>query len=207
MIQYGFERQYQAASIEVSTIMLLEVSYGWSIESCGAVFTVVSSTSLFFAAISAMLMSRKLLSESVVFAGSNLISLVGVIFLFDFGTGAAGLLFAAWRLVTNMFSFYFLPANSENSPTCPRKPFQTGQKWRWRRPTASCTAVPACPMASRRAGDRRLQYLTQTSARTYLARTGFLCFFRNYYFLVGRDTKRKPSSHFRDRLFEKRPAS
>ncbi|CAJ1350434.1 unnamed protein product [Effrenium voratum] len=94
MIQYGFERQYQAASIEVSTIMLLEVSYGWSIESCGAVFTVVSSTSLFFAAISAMLMSRKLLSESVVFAGSNLISLVGVIFLFDFGTGAAGLLFA-----------------------------------------------------------------------------------------------------------------
>ncbi|CAJ1368441.1 unnamed protein product, partial [Effrenium voratum] len=94
MVRYAFERQYQAASIEVSTVMLLEASYAWSIETSGAAITVVSLTSLLLAAFSAMLMSRRLVSESVLFFAANLIALLGVVFLFDFGTGAAGLLLA-----------------------------------------------------------------------------------------------------------------
>ncbi|CAJ1389476.1 unnamed protein product [Effrenium voratum] len=94
MIRYGFLRYFQTASIEVSAIMLLEVSYDWPTESCGAVLTAVSFTSLLFAAFSATLMSRKLVSESVIFAASNHIALLGAIFLFDFGTGAAGLMIA-----------------------------------------------------------------------------------------------------------------
>lgn len=74
--------------------MLLEVSYGWSTELCGTAFTVVAGASLIFSAISSVLLSRKFLTESSVFFGANLAGLFGVIFLFDFGTGAAGLLLA-----------------------------------------------------------------------------------------------------------------
>lgn len=94
MIFYAFERQLVTASIEVSTIMLLEVSYGWSVELSGTIFTVVSLTSLAFAAITSWLMSHQVCQESMVFFACNAIALVGVCFLFDFGTGAFGLLLA-----------------------------------------------------------------------------------------------------------------
>eukprot|EP00438_Fugacium_kawagutii_P030866 Skav215440 [mRNA] locus=scaffold745:404855:405442:- [translate_table: standard] len=74
--------------------MLLEVSYGWSTELCGTAFSVVAGTSLLFSAVASVLLHRKYLVESSVFFGANLLGLVGVLFLFDFGTGAAGLLVA-----------------------------------------------------------------------------------------------------------------
>ncbi|CAK9090848.1 unnamed protein product [Durusdinium trenchii] len=94
MIFYAFERQLVTASIEVSTIMLLEVSYGWSVELSGIVFTVVSFTGLAFAGLSTWMISHQVCQESTVFFACNAIALVGVIFLFDFGTGAFGLLLA-----------------------------------------------------------------------------------------------------------------
>lgn len=94
MVWYALERPFSISAIEVSTIMLLEVSYGWSTELCGTAFTVVAGASLIFSAISSVLLSRKFLTESSVFFGANLAGLFGVIFLFDFGTGAAGLLLA-----------------------------------------------------------------------------------------------------------------
>eukprot|EP00438_Fugacium_kawagutii_P029900 Skav200717 [mRNA] locus=scaffold2650:156095:157639:- [translate_table: standard] len=94
MVWYSFERPFSISAIEVGTIMLLEVSYGWSTELCGTIFTVVSGASLLLSAIASMLLHRKYLAESSVFFGANLLGLIGVLFLFDFGTGAAGLLIA-----------------------------------------------------------------------------------------------------------------
>jgi len=94
MIWYSFERPFSIAAIEVGTIMLLEVSYGWTTELCGTAFTIVAGTSLLFSAVSSVLLSRKYLSESHVFFGANMVGLFGVLFLFDFGTGPAGLLLA-----------------------------------------------------------------------------------------------------------------
>ena len=67
--------------------MLLEVSYGWSNQLCGLAFTVVSGASLIFTAFSSVLLHRQVVSESNVFMASSLVGLLGVLFLFDFGTG------------------------------------------------------------------------------------------------------------------------
>eukprot|EP00913_Durusdinium_trenchii_P000183 g166.t1 len=121
MVFYAFERYFVTASIEVSTIMLLEdhlgtaercrqykstipVSYGWSVELSGTIFTVVSLSSLAFSGLASAVISRQVLTESTVFLACNVVALAGapwaaeaepgVIFLFDFGTGAFGLLLA-----------------------------------------------------------------------------------------------------------------
>ncbi|CAK9090846.1 unnamed protein product [Durusdinium trenchii] len=95
MLFYAFERQFVVTSIEVSTIMLLEVSYHWSVELSGTIFTAVSTSSLSFVFISSALMSKQVFQESMVFMACNCIALLGVIFLFDFRQlGAFGLLLA-----------------------------------------------------------------------------------------------------------------
>mmetsp|Transcript_15962 Transcript_15962/g.27147 ORF Transcript_15962/g.27147 Transcript_15962/m.27147 type:complete len:551 (+) Transcript_15962:65-1717(+) len=94
MVIYSIERPFSIAAIEVGTIMLLEVSYGWSTELCGTAFTVVAAASLVFSAICSILMSRNIVAESTIFFAANVVGLFGVLFLFDFGTGAAGLLIA-----------------------------------------------------------------------------------------------------------------
>lgn len=94
MVLFSFERPFSIAGIEVATIMLLEVSYRWSLELCGTAFTVIAATSLLCLLTSAWLLSTKLLSEATVFLGSSVVSLLGVCLLFDFGTGPAGLLLA-----------------------------------------------------------------------------------------------------------------
>eukprot|EP00913_Durusdinium_trenchii_P032537 g30461.t2 len=83
MIWYSFERSFVTAAIEVSTIMLLEVSYGWPSERCGLVFTVVSSTSLLLTWLSSMVMSRNSVPESTVFMVCKLTSLVGRVACFE----------------------------------------------------------------------------------------------------------------------------
>ncbi|CAJ1396206.1 unnamed protein product, partial [Effrenium voratum] len=95
MIWYAFERPFSIAGIEVATIMLLEVSFGWPNELCGFAFTVVSGASLIFSALSSVLLSWGALSESKVFFAANIIGVVGVFMLFDFGVlGASSLLIA-----------------------------------------------------------------------------------------------------------------
>ena len=46
MIAYSYERPLTISAIEVATMMLLEVSYGWSAELCGASFMVVGGASM-----------------------------------------------------------------------------------------------------------------------------------------------------------------
>ncbi|CAK9090792.1 unnamed protein product [Durusdinium trenchii] len=72
----------------------VEVSYGWSVELSGTIFTVVSLSSLAFSGLASAVISRQVLTESTVFLACNVVALAGVIFLFDFGTGAFGLLLA-----------------------------------------------------------------------------------------------------------------
>ena len=94
-IYYALERPFSIAAVEVATIMLLEVAYGWSPERCGFAFIVIASASLFLTAVSTFLLNNKLVSESMVFFTSAASGLCGVALLFDFpGLGPWSLLVA-----------------------------------------------------------------------------------------------------------------
>lgn len=102
MVAYAFERPFSVAAIEVATIMLLEVSYGWSAEMCGFAFIVIAASSLTLTACSTMLLQRKIVSESTVFITASAAGLCGVFLLFDwhsFGTFGAGSLLLADAIV------------------------------------------------------------------------------------------------------------
>ncbi|CAE7222995.1 GIP [Symbiodinium sp. CCMP2592] len=90
-ILYCYERTFTVAALEVSTMMLLEVQYGWSKEACGASFVTIGVTTVATTIISTILVSRKWIRESWLFLGSTLISLSGVFLLFD------------WRLLNGAF--------------------------------------------------------------------------------------------------------
>ncbi|CAE7549578.1 GIP [Symbiodinium pilosum] len=95
MIAYSYERPFTISAIEVATMMLLEVSYGWSAELCGASFMVVGGVSLTLTAFSSLLISRKWMPESHVFVSSSAAALLGTLLLFDWKFfGAGTLLFA-----------------------------------------------------------------------------------------------------------------
>mmetsp|Transcript_49838 Transcript_49838/g.117208 ORF Transcript_49838/g.117208 Transcript_49838/m.117208 type:complete len:565 (+) Transcript_49838:58-1752(+) len=83
VIIYSYERPFTVAAIEVSTMMLLEVQYGWSTEFCGASFMSVGAATMSTTIIFTIVVSRKWISESWLFLGSTLISLSGVFLLFD----------------------------------------------------------------------------------------------------------------------------
>ena len=53
--RYSYERPFTLSAIEVATIMLLEVSYGWSPELCGASFMVIGAASVILTAVSSHL--------------------------------------------------------------------------------------------------------------------------------------------------------
>lgn len=91
IILYCYERPFTVAAVEVSTMMLLEVQYGWSKEACGASFVTIGVTTVATTIISTILVSRKWIRESWLFLGSTLISLSGVFLLFD------------WRLLNGAF--------------------------------------------------------------------------------------------------------
>ena len=102
IIVYCYERPFTVAAIEVSTMMLLEVQYGWSTELCGASFMLVGAASVFATIISTVVMSRKWIKDSSLFLSSTFISLGGVLLLFDwpfFGAFGAGSLLVADSLV------------------------------------------------------------------------------------------------------------
>jgi len=102
MVAYAFERPFSVAAIEVATIMLLEVSYGWSAEMCGFAFIVIAASSLMLTATSTLLLQRKIVSESTVFITASTAGLCGVFLLFNwhaFGDFGAGSLLLADAIV------------------------------------------------------------------------------------------------------------
>ena len=95
MILYSYERPCTVAAIEVATIMLLEVQYGWSPEFGAFCFIVVGASSLVLTASSILVLSRKCMAQSSVFIMSSTASLFGVFLLFDWTSlGPGGLLLA-----------------------------------------------------------------------------------------------------------------
>ncbi|CAE7673069.1 unnamed protein product [Symbiodinium necroappetens] len=94
MVYYAYERCFSISAIEVATIMLLEVSYGWSPEFSGASFTVIACGSLFMTCFSALLMSWKLVDEPFIFLMMAGLGAWGAILFFDLHLGAASLLLA-----------------------------------------------------------------------------------------------------------------
>ena len=97
-IAYCYERPFTVSAIEVSTMMLLEVEYGWPPELCGASFMVVGGASIVAAVVASVVMARKWIKESWLLLGTTFTSLAGVFLLFDwkfFGAfGPASLLLA-----------------------------------------------------------------------------------------------------------------
>jgi len=85
MIRYSFERPMCVAAIEFATIMILEVSYAWRPEECGAALMVVAAVSLVLTAMTTILLSRQWITPSIVFFGSALIGWFGVLLIFDWG--------------------------------------------------------------------------------------------------------------------------
>ncbi|CAE7037646.1 celE [Symbiodinium natans] len=101
-IVYSYERTFTTAAVEVSTMMLLEVQYGWSAEFCGAAFMSVGAATMAATIISTVAVSRKWIRESWLFMGSTLVSLSGVFLLFDwpfYGASGGGFLLLADSLV------------------------------------------------------------------------------------------------------------
>eukprot|EP00439_Symbiodinium_sp_Y106_P051355 s1451_g6.t2 len=94
MVYYAYERCFSVSAIEVATMMLLEVSYGWSPELSGASFMVIASGSLFMTGCSALLISRKLVNEPFVFLMMASLGACGAILFFDFHLPAPSLLLA-----------------------------------------------------------------------------------------------------------------
>ncbi|CAE7497588.1 GIP [Symbiodinium sp. CCMP2456] len=102
IIIYSYERPFTVAAIEVSTMMLLEVQYGWSTELCGASFMSIGAATLATTVLCTVAVSRKWIRESWIFLGSTLVSLSGVFLLFDwqfYGASGGGFLLIADSLV------------------------------------------------------------------------------------------------------------
>ncbi|CAE7496730.1 unnamed protein product [Symbiodinium necroappetens] len=95
MVFYSYERAFSIAAIEVATIMLLEVLYGWSTELSGLSFVAIALGSGLIAAIAAFAISHGLLTEAGTFAVMSFLGLCGSILLFDFNFFGAGSLIIA----------------------------------------------------------------------------------------------------------------
>ena len=85
MIRYSFERPMCVAAIEFATIMILEVSYAWRPEECGAALMVVAAVSMVLTATSTILLSRQWITPSIMFFGAALFGWLGVFLIFDWG--------------------------------------------------------------------------------------------------------------------------
>ena len=99
MVFYSYERAFSTAAIEVATIMLLEVLYGWSTELSGLSFVAIALGSALITAITALAISHRLLTEAGTFAVMAFMGLCGSILLFDFNFFGAGSLIIADMIV------------------------------------------------------------------------------------------------------------
>jgi len=86
MLWYSFERPLTLGSVEVATVMLLEVEYEWSREDTGIVFTFLATMGTVLSLLSAWGLQRKLFSESKVLLLGGIAGLVGSVLLFDWNS-------------------------------------------------------------------------------------------------------------------------
>ncbi|CAE7258971.1 gloB [Symbiodinium natans] len=99
VIFYGYERTFSVGAIEVATIMLLEVSYGWPPERSGVSFVVIAAGSIVLTGLSTLAVSMKLTTESLIYLLMTYLGLGGSVLLFDFHVFGAGSLLVADALV------------------------------------------------------------------------------------------------------------
>lgn len=99
VVFYCYERTFSTGAIEVATIMLLEVSYGWPPELSGVSFVVIAAGSLLLTGVSAMVLSKKLMTESNIFLIMTCLGFAGSIMLFECHFFGASSLLAADALV------------------------------------------------------------------------------------------------------------
>jgi len=101
MILFAFERPFSLAALEASTVMLLEVIYGWDPYYSGIVFPMVCSVGIVASIMTTLLMEYELVSESRLFLGAVLLSMISCFGLFDVGKAhVATLLLASAGIYT-----------------------------------------------------------------------------------------------------------
>eukprot|EP00930_Biecheleria_cincta_P018454 TRINITY_DN14373_c0_g1_i1.p1 TRINITY_DN14373_c0_g1~~TRINITY_DN14373_c0_g1_i1.p1 ORF type:complete len:327 (-),score=35.89 TRINITY_DN14373_c0_g1_i1:222-1064(-) len=83
MLWYSFERPFMLASVEVATVMLLEVEYDWSREATGVVFTILATSGTVLSLLAAWGIRWNLFAESKVLLWGGIAGLVGCALLFE----------------------------------------------------------------------------------------------------------------------------
>lgn len=84
LLWYSFERPLTLGSVEVATVMLLEVQYGWSRETTGVVFTMIAAMGTILSLVSAIGIKHRLFPESKVLFWGGIGGVLGCVLLFDF---------------------------------------------------------------------------------------------------------------------------
>lgn len=95
MIYYAFERPFTISAVEVATIMMLEVYYGWDSYTTGICFTVISGSGIVLSMLGMLLMARGYVTQSALFMGGATVGLLASFLLFDTGLGGAWTLLVA----------------------------------------------------------------------------------------------------------------
>eukprot|EP00930_Biecheleria_cincta_P000504 TRINITY_DN10110_c0_g1_i1.p1 TRINITY_DN10110_c0_g1~~TRINITY_DN10110_c0_g1_i1.p1 ORF type:complete len:686 (+),score=97.19 TRINITY_DN10110_c0_g1_i1:48-2105(+) len=83
LLWYSFERPLTLGSVEVATVMLLEVQYGWSRETTGVVFTIIAAMGTVLSLVSAIGIKHRLFPESKVLFMGGIGGVLGCVLLFD----------------------------------------------------------------------------------------------------------------------------
>ena len=92
---YCYERGFTMSAIEVSTVMILQDSYGWTESLSGMSFAIVGAGGIVMTGVSAALASWKLVTESLIFLSIMCLGACSSILLFRFEfLGPFSLLFA-----------------------------------------------------------------------------------------------------------------
>jgi len=95
MVWYAVERPFTLAAVEVSTLMMLEVFYGWDPYWTGLCFTGVCSVGIIMSAFTTVMLIKGRFQESWVFMISAASSIVGCLFLFEIVASAGWVLLIA----------------------------------------------------------------------------------------------------------------
>jgi len=98
-VLYAFERPLTLAAVEVATLMMLEVFYGWDPYYSGIVFTFVCSFGIVVSVLSLVLVESGYLQETTLLLTAAASALVGCLFLFDTGHAKAWTLLVADAII------------------------------------------------------------------------------------------------------------
>ena len=117
---YCYERGFTMSAMEVSIILILQDSYGWTESLSGMSFAIVGAGGIVMTGLSALLASFKWLTESKIFLSIMCLGACSSLLLFRFQLlGPFSLLFAARCPSSTLLPFFFwVPLLKPNS----RKP-------------------------------------------------------------------------------------